>query len=74
LAGLVLGFVYGWDKTGLGACAAMFAAGASLYRMNVLFRVGVAGDRDRDEDAARRVFDEHGRWPDDRRQRSRRSR
>jgi hypothetical protein len=65
-SGLVLGFVYGWDETGAEACAAMFAAGTSLYLMNLLFRVGVAGDRDRDEeDAARAYFDEHGRWPDE---------
>jgi hypothetical protein len=32
----------------------------------VLYRIGVAGDRDRDrEEEARRFFDEHGRWPDE---------
>jgi hypothetical protein len=32
----------------------------------VLFRIGVEGDKERDrEDAARRFFDEHGRWPDE---------
>ena len=34
--------------------------------VNVLFRVGVSGDRERaDEDAARREFDRTGRWPDE---------
>ena len=34
--------------------------------LNVLFRIGVEGDKERDrEDEARRFFDEHGRWPDE---------
>jgi hypothetical protein len=34
--------------------------------LNVLYRIGVQGDRDRDrEEEARRFFDEHGRWPDE---------
>jgi hypothetical protein len=33
--------------------------------LNLLFRMGVEGDRDRErEEAARRYFDEHGHWPD----------
>jgi hypothetical protein len=64
LAGIALGFAFGWDLTGVEACAAMWAAGASLYLMNLLMRVGIAGDKDRDdEDEARAYFDRHGRWP-----------
>jgi hypothetical protein len=64
--GIVLGFSRGWDEFGIEACVAMFAAGSSLYLMNVLMRVGISGDRDRDrEDEARAYFDEHGRWPDE---------
>jgi hypothetical protein len=66
LAGIVIGFAFGWDETGIEACLAMFAAGSSLWLMNVLMRVGIAGDRERDrEDEARAYFDKHGRWPDD---------
>jgi hypothetical protein len=33
---------------------------------NVLFRMGLADESDRDrEKAARRYFDEHGQWPDE---------
>ena len=42
------------------------AAGSSILLLNVLHRIGVSGDRDRDaEEEARAYFDEHGRWPDD---------
>ena len=46
---------------------ALFAgAAASILLLNVLYRMGVQGDQERDrEDAARAYFDEHGRWPDD---------
>jgi hypothetical protein len=45
-------------------------AGASLaiFAVNWLFRAGVKGDREREqEDAAREYFDEHGHWPGERR-------
>ena len=33
---------------------------------NVLFRIGASGESEREaEEAARRYFDEHGRWPDE---------
>jgi hypothetical protein len=66
ISGIVIAFARGWDETGVEACAAMFAAGTSLYLMNVLMRAGITGDKDRDrEDEARAFFDEHGRWPDE---------
>jgi len=54
------------NTTGIdGLCGATGAA-LALLLLNVLFRTGVAGDRDRDrEEAARAYFDEHGRWPDE---------
>jgi hypothetical protein len=65
-AGIVLGFAFGWSETGVEACVAMWAAGASLFLMNLLMRVGISGDKDRDdEDEARAYFDRHGRWPDE---------
>jgi hypothetical protein len=34
--------------------------------MNVFFRIGASGDKDRDdEDAARDFLDAHGYWPDE---------
>jgi hypothetical protein len=48
--------------------AALIGAGLSVLLLNVLYRMGVEGDRDRDREArARRYFDEHGHWPDERR-------
>jgi hypothetical protein len=45
---------------------ALIGAGLSVLLINVLFRFGVSGDRERaSEDAARRQFDRTGRWPDD---------
>jgi hypothetical protein len=46
---------------------AMFAGSAvAVLLLNVLYRIGVAGERDRDrEDAARSHFDRYGRWPDE---------
>ncbi len=42
------------------------SAGLSIWLLNVLHRMGVSGDRARDEeDEARAYFDRHGRWPDD---------
>ena len=39
---------------------------ASVLLLNVLYRVGVQGDLERDDEEAARVFyDEHGRWPDE---------
>lgn len=57
---------FGGGEDGLEGGAAVVGAGLSIWLMNFLWRVGVSGDRDRDdEQAARRYFDEHGRWPDD---------
>ena len=40
-------------------------AGVSLLLLNVLYRIGVRGDFERDdEEEARRYFTEHGEWPD----------
>ena len=51
----------------LPAGALFISAGTAVLLLNVLHRMGVEGDKDRDkEDAARRYFDEHGHWPDQR--------
>jgi hypothetical protein len=44
--------------------AAIVSAGLAIWFLNWLFRIGVAGERERDrEDEAREYFSEHGRWP-----------
>ena len=41
-------------------------AGLSLLLLNVLFRLGATGDKERDrEEAAREYLSEHGHWPDE---------
>ena len=54
------------DETGLDAWAALWGAGLSVALLNWLHRVGVSGERERDqEDEARRFLEEHGHWPDE---------
>jgi hypothetical protein len=50
-----------WD--GWAMCV---GSGLSILLLNVLFRYGAKGDRERqEEDAAREYFSRHGRWPDE---------
>ena len=63
VAGLIVLVVnpggFGVDGFGL-----LEGAGLSVLLLNWMFRLGVAGDKDRErEEAARRYFDEHGHWP-----------
>jgi hypothetical protein len=65
VAGFVILFVADdslkWD--GWAMCV---GAGLALLLLNVLFRYGAKGDKERDaEEAAREYFAQHGRWPDD---------
>jgi hypothetical protein len=65
-AGVVLAAATGFSENGLEGGALLVSAGASVWLLNLLYRVGVTGDRERDdEDRARAYFAEHGRWPDD---------
>ena len=65
-AGLVVIVATGASETGLEGGAAIIGAGASVWLLNVIFRVGVQGERDRDaEDEARAYYAEHGYWPDE---------
>jgi uncharacterized membrane protein YoaK (UPF0700 family) len=62
-------FIAGVVVSGLGgglvAGALFFSAASAVLLLNVLYRIGVEGDKERDkEEAARAYFDEHGRWPD----------
>ena len=65
LAGIVILAV---DRTliGLEGFVLFIGVAGSILLLNVLYRIGVSGDAERDrEEAARTYFDEHGRWPDD---------
>jgi hypothetical protein len=61
IAGMVV-----WGTGSVAAGAMFISASTAVLLLNFLFRIGIEGDKDRDrEDAARRFFDEHGRWPDE---------
>lgn len=61
-----LGFLIASPSANFEGAMALIGAGLSVLLVNVLFRIGVAGDRERaEEDAARRQFERTGRWPDE---------
>jgi hypothetical protein len=65
-AGFVVGMATGFSETGFEGGTLLVAAGLSVWLINALYRFGVSGDREReDEDRARTFFDEHGYWPDE---------
>ncbi len=64
LAGIVI-LIVDRSLIGLEGFVLFIGAGLSILLLNVLYRIGVSGDAERDrEEAARTYFDEHGRWPD----------
>jgi hypothetical protein len=67
LALLIAGVVVaGTTGAGVAAGALFISAATAVLLLNLLYRLGVQGDRERDrEEEARRFFDEHGRWPDE---------
>ena len=51
---------------GLEGAAMFIGIAGSVLLLNVLYRVGVKGDEERDREAeARDYLDEHGHWPDE---------
>jgi len=59
---LAIGGTKRWD-----GWAMLVGAGLSVLLLNLLFRIGVSGDREREqEEAARDYYARHGRWPDER--------
>jgi hypothetical protein len=63
LAGTIVSATAG--GVGVAAGALFFSAASAVLLLNVLYRIGVEGDKERDrEEAARIYFDKHGRWPD----------
>jgi hypothetical protein len=64
-AGIVMLII---SPSGLGPEGFGMAVGGGLavLLLNLLYRVGVSGDREREqEERAREYFDEHGEWPDE---------
>ena len=67
LAGVLI-FLLAPDSSRFEGAAACVGAGLSILLLNVLYRAGVRGDADREnEERARDFFDDHGYWPDDER-------
>jgi hypothetical protein len=63
VAGLLV-LIFNRSINGLEGFAMGIGIAGSVLLLNVLYRVGVSGDRERDEEEAARVyFDKHGRWP-----------
>ncbi len=66
VVGGVLVFVLDPSLTGAEGAAGIIGAGLAIYLFNWLFRIGLAGEHDRDdEEKAREFFDRHGYWPDE---------
>jgi hypothetical protein len=66
VAGIALAAANGFREDSVEGGAAIVGAGLSIWLMNVLWRIGISGDDERDDElAAREYFDEHGRWPDE---------
>ncbi|MBO9531492.1 MAG: hypothetical protein J7513_00760 [Solirubrobacteraceae bacterium] len=66
VAGIVVIAVGGASEESLEVGIPVFSAGASIWFVNFLWRVGVSGDKDRDvEEDARDYFAKHGHWPDE---------
>ena len=71
LAGCIVAFADPDHQRGLEVGALLVGSALTVLLMNVLFRIGVEGEKDRDrEDEARDYFDKHGHWPDERRRRN----
>jgi hypothetical protein len=65
LAGVAI-LVFNHSIDGLEGAAMFIGAAGAILLLNVLYRVGVSGDAERDEEAAARDYlDEHGHWPDE---------
>ncbi|HET6550036.1 MAG TPA: hypothetical protein VFG79_16345 [Solirubrobacter sp.] len=65
LAGFVI-LAFGSEALRWEGWAMCVGAGLAVLLLNLLFRYGAQGDRERErEEAAREYFAQHGRWPDD---------
>jgi hypothetical protein len=65
IGGILLA-VLGSGDQGIEGFAMAVGGALSVLLLNTLYRVGVQGEAERDqEDAARAYYAEHGRWPPD---------
>lgn len=65
LSGMII-LLFNQTITGLEGFAMGIGVAGSILLLNILYRVGVRGDLERDEEEAARVYlDKHGRWPDE---------
>lgn len=65
IGGVVLAVVGSGDQ-GIEGFAMAVGGGLSVLLLNVLYRVGVKGEGEREqEEAARAYYAEHGRWPEE---------
>jgi hypothetical protein len=65
LAGIVI-LIFNHSINGIEGFAMLVGAAGATLLLNVLYRVGVTGDVERDREAqARDYLDEHGHWPDE---------
>ena len=65
LAGIVVLLAVEGDLGAYGFASAV-GAGLAVLLLNLMYRMGVSGDLDRErEEDARSYFDEHGEWPED---------
>lgn len=63
-AGVLVIVIGGFSEHSLEVGIPVFSAGASIWLLNFLYRVGISGDKERDsESEARAYFAEHGHWP-----------
>jgi len=63
VAGVVI--MLGGGEDNLLGGAGIVSAGAAIYLVNFLFRLGASGDAERRAEAqAREHFEKHGHWPD----------
>lgn len=70
LAGIVI-LIVAPGPTGVEGFGMAAGGGLAVLLLNFLFRLGVSGDREREqEEQARAYFDEHGVWPDEAQARS----
>jgi hypothetical protein len=66
LIGVVIVVAEGFTSTGVDAFFAFVGAGASIWLINFLWRLGISGDAERDSEEAARVYlAQHGHWPDE---------
>lgn len=66
--GAVVMIVISPSGLGVDGFAMAVGGGLSVLLLNFLYRFGVSGDREREqEERARGYFDEHGEWPDEER-------